>query len=185
MTRETDRRDLSDLADARHHRAEIVFGVLSFAGALLLASQLGNQTSWLSGRAFAAQPSFWPVVAIGGMVLFGTFELWHSWRRNRRVRADGIAAEVLDWFRGLEFVAWFMAYVAVVPVVGYLPTTIVFCAVLTWRLGYRRPRTLVAAALTGIVTVVVFKSFLSVRIPGGDLYEALPDAVRNFMILYL
>jgi len=33
--------------------------------------------------------------------------------------------------------------------------------------------------------VVVFKSFLQVKIPGGQLYEFLPDGIRNFMLVYL
>ena len=72
-----------------------------------------------------------------------------------------------------------------VPLVGYLPTTILFCVGLTLRLGYRAPRVLAAAALTGTATVVVFKALLSVRIPGAAAYEYLPAALRNFMILYL
>ena len=31
--------------------------------------------------------------------------------------------------------------------------------------------------------VLVFKSMLSVKIPGGEIYEYLPAALRNFMIL--
>lgn len=185
MTQDRHRRELSELIESRHRRAEIVFGVGSLAAALFLASQLDSQTSWLRGHPFVAQPAFWPVVSIGGMLLFGACELWNVWRRNRAGQGGSIVAEVLHWFRALEFVAWFMAYVAVVPVVGYLPTTMAFCAALTWRLGYRQARTLAAAVLTGIAAVVIFKSFLSVRIPGGALYEYLPDTVRNFMILYL
>jgi hypothetical protein len=185
MTRDTHRRNLSDLVETKHHRAEIVFSAASFIAALYLASQLGNQTSWLPGKTFAAQPAFWPVVSIAGMLVFGSFELWSAWQRNRAQPGGGVAAEVLDWFRAVEFVVWFMVYVAVVPMVGYLPTTMAFCAGLAWRLGYRRPGVIAAALLTGIFTVAVFKSFLSVRIPGGALYEYLPAALRNFMILYL
>lgn len=185
MTQETQQRDLSGLVYASHHRAEIVFGVAAMAAALFLASQIGNQTTWLPGYPFVAQPAFWPTVSIGGMVVFGACELWQAWRSNRARRGESIALEVLDWLRALEFVAWFMAYVWVTPFVGYLPTTIVFTAALSWRLGYRRPGTLAAAVLTGIAVVIVFKSFLSVRIPGGALYEYLPETLRNFMILYL
>jgi hypothetical protein len=185
MTDRSDRRDLAGLAEARHHPAEIVFAVASFVAAVFLASRIGNQTTWLPGRGFLEQPAFWPIVSIGGMVLFGAFELWSTWRRSRVLGGAGVAAEVLDWARTLEFLAWFMAYVAVVPIVGYLPTTVAFCASLTFRLGYRAPRVILAAVATGIVTVVVFKAFLSVRIPGGALYEHLPAGLRNLMILYL
>ena len=40
-----------------------------------------------------------------------------------------------------------------------------------------------AAAGVGLFTVVLFKSLLQVKIPGGAVYEFLPGALRNFMIL--
>lgn len=179
-----ERIDLSELSAVPHHRAEIVFGVLSFAAALLLLTRIGAETTWLDGRPFVRQPAFWPAVAIAGMTIFGAFELWSTGRALRRAPAGAIGAEVIMWGAALEYLAWFLVYVWVVPVLGYLPTTIVFCAALAYRLGYRSRRELVAAVLTGIATVVIFKSLLSVKIPGGMLYEYLPDAVRNVMILY-
>jgi hypothetical protein len=179
-----ERVDLSELSVGQRHRAEIVFGVLSFAVALLLLTRIGAETSWLEGRPFVRQPAFWPTVAIAGMTIFGVFELWSTARALRRASAGEIGTEVLKWFAALEYLAWFLGYVWVVPVLGYLPTTVVFCAALSYRLGYRSRRGLAAAVLTGIATVVIFKSLLGVKIPGGSLYEYLPGAVRNVMILY-
>lgn len=187
----SDKADLDDSTfvsrrlEATHHPAEIVFGVLAFGFAAFLLIQIPTQTTWVKGAAFVAQPAFWPIVALVGMTVFGAAELWFSRRRHRTERRDQIPAEVVEWARALEYVLWFMAYVWAVPFVGYLPTTVLFCVGLTLRLGYRAPRTLAAAALTGTVTVVVFKAFLSVRIPGAAAYEYLPAALRNFMILYL
>jgi hypothetical protein len=160
-----------------------VFGVLSFAAALLLLTLIGTETEWLDGRPFVRQPAFWPAVAIVGMTVFGVFELWSTGRALRRGAAGEIGAEVLKWFAALEYLAWFLVYVWVVPVLGYLPTTIIFCAALTYRLGYRSGRGLVAAVLTGIATVVIFKSLLGVKIPGGLVYEYLPGTIRNVMIV--
>jgi len=179
-----ERVDLTELSVGRRHRAEIVFGVLSFAAALLLLTRIGAETTWLEGRPFVKQPAFWPTVAIVGMTVFGAFELWSTRRALRGGATGEIGPEVLKWFAGVEFLAWFLVYVWVVPVLGYLPTTIAFCAALSYRLGYRSRRGLVAAILTGIATVVIFKSLLGVKIPGGSLYEYFPDAVRNVLILY-
>ena len=177
--------DLNTLIEPRHHRAEILFGVLAFATALFLASQIGSQLVWKPGQVLARQPGLWSVIAIVGMLIFGLFELYHAWRRNASGRGDSIAAEAVDWLRAIEFAGWFMAYVLAVPAIGYLPATLVFCLTLTLRLGYRGTRHILAALLTGLVTVILFKSLLSVKIPGGAVYEILPDALRNFMILYL
>lgn len=183
------RKDESDLTarrlEAHHHPAEIIFGVLAFAFALFLLFQIPTQTTWVKGGSVFRQPAFWPAVSIVGMTLFGAAELWACWRRNRGADRKAIAQEALDWVRALEYVVWFLAYVWLVPLLGYLPSSIVFCTLLAWRLGYHTPRALLMAALVGVATVVVFKSFLSVRIPGGAVYEYLPSQIRNFMILYL
>lgn len=176
--------DLSELSVGRRHAAEIVFGVLSFAFALFLLTQIGAETTWLDGKPFVQQPAFWPSVAIVGMTLFGAYELW-STRRALQVGMVGkIGPEILNWFAAIEFLLWFLVYVWIVPVLGYLPTTMIFCASLTYRLGYRRGRTILAAVLTGIAVVIIFKSLLEVKIPGGMVYDYLPPSIRNFMILY-
>ncbi|MEL6234365.1 MAG: tripartite tricarboxylate transporter TctB family protein [Pseudomonadota bacterium] len=168
-----------------HHRAEIVFGAAAFGAALVLLALLGRETTWVNGQPLTRQPGFWPAVSIGGMVLFGAAELIRLWLRERRSGGASIGPELVRWVRAGEFVAWFMAYVWLVPQLGYLPVTLIFCAALAWRLGYRSARMIWVALVTGLTVVVVFKSLLKVSIPGGAVYEALPEAARNFMILYL
>ena len=34
------------------------------------------------------------------------------------------------------------------------------------------------------VIVLLFKSFLQVKLPGGRIYEVLPDGLRSFMLTY-
>lgn len=169
---------------ANHHPAEIVFGALAFAFALFLLVQIPRQTTWIDGAALVRQPAFWPFMSIIGMILFGSAELWACWRRSGATQSRQIAFELLDWLRGLEYVLWFLAYVWLVPLTGYLPTSLVFCTTLAFRLGYRTTRSLAIAGLVGLIVVIVFKTFLSVRIPGGAVYEYLPPELRNLMILY-
>ncbi|MEZ5924611.1 MAG: tripartite tricarboxylate transporter TctB family protein [Hyphomicrobiaceae bacterium] len=173
------------LAEPRHHRAEIVYGLVAFGVGLLLASQLGSELSWQPGTIFVRQPGFVATLAVAGMLVFGAFELFFAWRRNASGRGESMLGEIIDWLRAAEYAAWFMAYVLIVPNLGYLPTTLAFCLSLTLRLGYRNGRTLGAALLVGLATVIVFKGFLSVKIPGGAFYELLPDGIRNIMILYM
>ena len=87
------------------------------------------------------------------------------------------------WFFAIEWVLWFLAYVMVVPVLGYLPTTLVFVPLMVWRIGYRSRRMLWISAGFAFAVVVMFKTFLQVRIPGGAIYEYLPGALRSFLIL--
>lgn len=175
---------LANLIRPRHHRAEIVFALASFAIALFLASQWPSQTTWFEGQRAGRQPGLWPLIAITGMLAFGTAELIACMVRNRRTGGAGALEEVAIWARTAEFLGWFLAYVLIVPWFGYLPATVLFCTALAFRLGYRGAM-LWLAPLMGAVVVVLFKGFLSVRIPGGALYELFPRAVRNFLVLYL
>ncbi|MEM7427095.1 MAG: tripartite tricarboxylate transporter TctB family protein [Pseudomonadota bacterium] len=175
--------DIKAVIAPAHKRAEIVFAVVAFAGAVALATQIQTQVTWNANRPFFNQPGFWPVMAIMGMLVFGAAELVLVLRRHARTVGESVSAEVANWARSLEFALWFMAYVIIVPYAGYLPSTLAFTTALTLRLGYRSRRMLLAALATGFVTVVFFKSFLAAKIPGGAVYEYLPAALRNFMIL--
>lgn len=162
-------------------RGQLLFALVFLAASLLLLSQLGSETKWVKRTAFFAQPRFWPAVGVGGMVLFGALHLWKL-PRKRLVKEDFVEWRV--WFLALEWVLWFMAYVLIVPIVGYLPTTVIFMPLMTWRMGYRTPFMLWISVAVGVGIVVLFKSFLEVKIPGGLLYEYLPGAVRSFFILH-
>lgn len=161
-------------------RGQLLFAIALLVFAAFLLSQTPNQTRWVAKTDFFAQPRFWPAVGLISMVVLGGLHLIGlPWRRFRR--ADLIEAR--KWSTALEYAAWFMAYVLAVPVIGYLPTTVVFVPLLARRLGYRSARMMLASVVFAIATVVVFKSILAVKIPGGMIYEYLPGAIRSFFIL--
>ena len=161
-------------------RGQFLFALVFLIAALFLASQIGEETKWVRKTKFAAQPRFWPAVAIGGMVLFGALHLWRL--PSKRIASDDMR-EWRIWFFAIEWVLWFLAYVWIVPVIGYLPATMILAPVLAWRVGYRDARMLGISVGFAVVVVVLFKSFLQVKIPGGAIYEYLPDAMRSFFIL--
>ena len=146
---------------------------------VLLLSQMGSETKFSAKGNLVAQPRFWPAVGIIMMVVFGALHLILSWKD----RVGGAGAEISIWLRAFEYLIWFMIYVAAVPIIGYLAATILFTVLLALRQGYRGTRQLIAAALLGFAIVLVFKTGLSVKIPGGAIYEYLPGAMRNFMIV--
>lgn len=161
-------------------RGQILFAIVFLLAALFLMSQLGDQTKWFKRTKFFAQPRFWPMVSIGGMVIFGGLHLWKLPRR-KFVTADYTEWKI--WFFAIEWVFWFLAYVMLVPLIGYLPVTMVFMPIMCWRMGYRSKSMLWISVAFGAAVVVLFKSFLDVKIPGSMLYEYLPGAMRNFFIL--
>lgn len=157
----------------------LLFALIFVACSIFLLSQLGAETRYSAKGKLFAQPAFWPAVGVIGMTVFGLLHLFVSWTR----RCSGGWREGLVWLRALEYLAWFMIYVYVTPFIGYLPATLLFTALLTFRAGYRKPQMLLIGLATGFCIVFIFKTLLAVRIPGAVLYEYLPDAARNFMII--
>lgn len=170
------------MTSGRHHDGDgaKLFAMAFLALTLLCLSQIGAQTKFSSSGALVAQPRFWPAVGLGGMMLFGAVHLAGLWHR----RGVALSAVCGDAVRVGEFALWFMIYVWVTPLVGYLPSTMAFMLCLGARLGYRDGRMLGTAALTGGLIVLLFKTLLAVKIPGGALYEMLPAGLRAVMIAY-
>ena len=168
-----------DPVDKSHHSGTLAFNLLFLAFSVFLLSQLGTETRFSSRGGFFVQPRVWPAIGVCGMVAFGIAQVV----AGRRTGLAGSLAEFGIWVLALEYLAWFMAYVAVVPLAGYLPSTIAFTTALAYRQGYRSLVSVSMAAALGAAIVFTFKSMLAVRIPGGLVYEYLPDGLRNFMIV--
>lgn len=157
-----------------------LFAIVFLVAAVLLLWQLGDQTLWAKRTKLFAQPRFWPAVAIGGMVLFGGLHLWKL-PRLRILRAD--FEEWKIWFFAIEWVLWFLGYVILVPVIGYLPVSMVFLPILVWRIGYRDRAMIWISVAFAVAVVLLFKTFLDVKIPGASAYEHLPATLRSVFIL--
>ena len=172
---------LQDLFKRYRRPGDLVFSILFLLFCLFLLFSLPDQTTWASGTKLLAQPAFWPYAAVIAMTGFSALNLISSLVSPP---IPGRWIEVGFWLRSLEFAGWFMVYVIAVPRLGYLPSTVVFTVVLTYRLGYRDTRFLASAAAFGVVVVIIFKSLLQVKVPGGAIYEYLPDSMRSFMLTY-
>ena len=176
MTTEKERRFVGQ------RRGQLIFALAFVLVSVILLSLIGEQTRWVNKTKFFAQPRFWPAVSLGLMVLFGALHLRRlPWWKNTRYDWW----EVRKWAAVLEYAGWFMAYVILVPVIGYLPVTLIFVPALSWRMGYRSRQMLWISAVFAVLVVILFKGLLSVKIPGGMIYEYLPGALRSFFILYL
>ena len=160
-------------------RGELAFALVFLLCALLLLSQIGTQALWFPRTQFAAQPAFWPMVSLIGMSLFGGLYLISLLRMAKPVTEW---REMLMWAQASEYVGWYLAYAAIVPVIGYLPATLLVMPLLVWRLGLRSRAMMWASVAFAFGVVIFFKTLLSVRIPGGKLYDLLPPALRSFMV---
>lgn len=171
---------LQDLFQRYRRPGDFFIALLSHLFALFLIASLPFQVTWVENVKIFAQPAFWPSVAIFGMAIFSGLHLLGAILSER---LPGRLEEVLVWVRALEYAGWFLAYVAMVPLAGYLFATIAFCVLMTLRLGYRSAGWIFAAVAFAFVVVVLFKGVLQVNIPSGAWYDRLPEgAVRNFIM---
>ncbi len=160
---------------------ELLFAALILLFSGLLLAQIGWQTTWLPKKALAAQPRLWPAISLGGMALFGLL----LWLKTRNItRTPGRWREALCWVKSLEFVGWYVLYVAAIPVIGYLLATIAFCLFMAVRLGYRSRQAILSAIGFALFVVLTFKTGFNVKIPGGALYELAPENLRYILIRY-
>ena len=160
---------------------DIVFAWFILILSLFLLSQILDQTAWKPRGKLFAQPRFWPAVSLGLMSLFAALHLASSFFSER---IEGRWREVWLWVTSLEYAGWFILYAAIMPVLGYLPATIVFAVLLTLRAGYRSRTALLSAAASAVAIVLLFKTFLQVKLPAGQIYESLPDGIRQIMLTY-
>lgn len=160
---------------------DLVFAVIFFALSAFLVASIRSQTIWDEGTNFYAQPRFWPALSLGGMTFFAALH-WISSASSPRIL--GRWREVWLWARSLEYAAWFLGYVLLAPILGYLIATLLAGAVLMVRVGYRNVAAIATMMLTTFVIVLIFKTTLRVNLPGGAIYEYLPTALRSFMLTY-
>lgn len=171
---------LQDLFQRYRRPGDMVIAALSLVFSVVLAANLPSQVTFVPDVVLPAQPGFWPAVAVVAMVLFSSLHLIGALVSER---IPGRRAELLACIKSLEYAIWFLAYVLLVPKLGYLPSTLLFCMILTLRLGYRGRRWMLAAAVFAVVVVVLFKSVLQVRIPAGQVYDLLPASpIRTFIM---
>ena len=172
---------LQDIFKRYRRPGDLYFSVAFLVFSVVLLFSLPGQNTWVINTRLFAQPAFWPYAAVGSMVVFAILHLISALVSPA---LEGRWKEIWFWVRSVEYAGWFMAYVLTVPRLGYLPSTVLFAVVLTYRLGYRSAKLLVSAAVFGTVVVLIFKTFLQVKVPGGALYELLPNAMRSFMLTY-
>ena len=169
---------------------DTMFAIFMFTLSLMLLSQIGSQTKWIEGVNIIVQPRFWPGLSLVGMALFSLGYLIQSLADIRRSDSTSLnpsvwqPQEMFNWLRTLEYAAYFMIYVLCVPKLGYLPSTLIFCLLLTLRAGYRRAAFIVWSLFGGFLIVVIFKTLLKVKLPAGELYNVLPDKIGKIMIQY-
>ncbi|MGY9008167.1 MAG: tripartite tricarboxylate transporter TctB family protein [Rhodobacterales bacterium] len=158
----------------------LLFAILFTIISAFLISQFPDQIKWFKKTKLTSQPALWSAIGLIGMTFFSLIHLLLNFRTSnfKTELKEGII-----WIRSVEFAGWFLLYVILVPNIGYLFATILVAPALTYRVGYHDKVMIACSIITGLFIVLIFKTFLEVKIPGGAIYEFLPNTLRSFMIL--
>ncbi len=204
--------NVEDVNDFRRGRGDLVFSVFMAALALFFLVFFFTQTGWEDRKLPANMARYWmdqfgvtspegrtdrlgrilkqswtaPMICLSVLVPAALWNLWGAARaqawRVRFKQPTGMAYEVMQWLRALEFVGWFVVYTALVPVLGYLCATLLLGTALPWRLGYRGLRWMSICLAASFVIVLVFRTGLQIRTPVNIwLYDQLPQRWETFM----
>ena len=130
-----------------------------------------------------------PMLCLLVLVPTALMNLRGSWKetlwRKRFKLPTSAYFEVTKYFEALEYVAYFILYTLLVPILGYLLSTLILGTYLTWRLGYRSRVWMIRGFISSLIIVIVFRSFLQIKTPVSIwLYDQLPSALRGFMLTY-
>ncbi len=107
-----------------------------------------------------------------------------QWRKRFLLPTDAYF-ELTKYAAALEYVAYFIGYTLLVPILGYLISTLLLGTYLTWRLGYRSIVWFIRGLAASFAVVIVFRTLLQIKTPISIwLYDQLPQAMRAFMLTY-
>ncbi|MDE2790245.1 MAG: tripartite tricarboxylate transporter TctB family protein [Paracoccaceae bacterium] len=193
---EAKRFNIADLFEFRRRRGDLVFSLAMLLGVLVLLWQFGSESGW-NDRDLAQkrvgkilkQPWVGPFMAMALLLPAAVLNAWSSWQKTRRDarlrRPDRTRYELGQWARSFEFIAYFIAYTAIIPILGYLVSTLLFTVFLTWRLGYRSRRWIAISLGSAFAVVIVFRTLLQIKTPVNIwLYGQLPPGAESFMKIY-
>jgi hypothetical protein len=204
--------NVEDVHDFHRTRVDLVFSIFMVGLALFFLTFFFTQTGWEDRKLPANMARYWmdqfgitdpderparlgrilkqswvaPMICLSILVPAAFWNLRGSvraqvWRARFR-QPTGMAYELGQWLRALEFVAWFIAYTLLVPVLGYLFATLLLGTALPWRLGYRGSRWMGICVAASFVIVLVFRTGLQIRTPVNIwLYDQLPQRLETFM----
>ena len=130
-----------------------------------------------------------PLICLSLLVPAALVNLYSSWKvrrwRQRFLLPTDAGYESSKYLAAFEYVAYFVLYTLIVPVLGYLFSTLILGMFLTWRLGYRTPKWVFTGFVSSLAVVVIFRSFLQIKTPLNIwLYDQFPASMRAFMLTY-
>ena len=139
------------------------FLLLSFVGLAVYSAQIPIQ-----GNDFLAR--YWPMGILIGLIVLMSIKICNLWKNmkpeERQFKINLSFLKQKAVLRLLAACAWLVIYSWMLPYVGYLIATFVFCVGIAYLLKARNPlKTILAALCITLVLFAVFTWGLGVSLP--------------------
>ena len=147
-----------------------------------LATRYGPENSgWWT------RPALAPGMALALLVFANVLTLWRDFAALRTYPATDAEwaearANILGWFKPLEYLGYFSVYLFALQHLGYFPATLIFINGLLFRSGLRSARWMLTGALASVALVLIFRVGLGVWMPAPEVYDLFPNAMRLALI---
>ena len=166
MARQQTLPDAREQRHAMHPDRRLGLGLLALGVGYLAAAFLISEPE---GGYATVGPRVFPI-GIGIALVAGS--LWIAFRGNAAANASALDGSrgSADWRAAAPSALVFLAYIALLEPIGYLPATTVFIALESRLLGSRRwIRDLLAALVVTVSVYALFSLLLGLRLPAGVL----------------
>jgi len=151
-------------------KGELIFGLLILAGSLLLFWVTGSFQKQTALQGAQMGPSFWPRFLLGGLILLSGIISVGVIRRIMKEKAWGESLMTMDpgKVRFFAAIGLSIAYLVLLPVLGFIAITPVFMIAFMLLLGEKSKGWIigVSIAMTAII-VVLFTKAMYVPLPRG------------------
>jgi len=164
----------------------VVYAICFIASAILLLLIPVATDTGPPDQGWWTQPALMPSIALSVMVISAAYllgqHIYHL-RKDATLRSKNrsVFRELLEWLRPFEYFIYYFGYIKLLGYIGYFFASLVFIIVLCLRTGLRSGKWMFIALLSALALVALFRWGLSVWMPISDLYDLLPDGIREVL----
>lgn len=148
---------------------DLATGLFLLSGAIFMFNQ---SFAIRQARQIALGPTFFPRILLGVIIVLAVIMIFQSFGKGTRTKTlsvEELAMEKQGYILQWAFMGSLFLYIALMPVLSYLPATFLFCFCAMALLGKRTKKDLLiyagASALTACGLMYIFGTLLSLFLP--------------------
>ena len=151
--------------------ADIIGGVI---GILIGIYAIWEGTNMPPDYIMKVGPSFFPTILAGLLIIFSAISIIFALKGKSKGSVEPFNLSDKGVQRGLIMLVASVIFCAVLEPLGFIPTAIIFLALMMILRGNRKPRQLlIAPLLVTFVVWLIFEKLLNLSMPAGVLTDLL------------